>query len=92
MTSTSIDPGFQLGALAMILYLYNTGGVRFVEDIFGPDVHETYMREKASTYSQSPARAIAGLDSTNMKKLVELAVSRHGDAAREIMSCWRLTT
>jgi hypothetical protein len=89
MTSTySIDPGFQLGAVAMILYLYNTGGVRFVEDIFGADVHPTYMREKAHSYAESPTRAIGNLDSNNMKKLVTLAITRHGDAARKLTRFW----
>lgn len=69
-----------VGAHALATYVYNTSGVRFVDDLF-PDADPSYRVEKATLWSESPARAIGALDSNNMRRLFQIAVERHGDNA-----------
>ncbi len=73
-----------IGAVALMLYLHNTSGVKFVEDIFG-EVHETYMHEKSSQYATSPTRAIGHLDDDHRSKLVNIALDEHGAHAAQMV-------
>jgi len=74
-----------IGAWAMVLYIYNTSGVKFVQDVYGI-VHPTYEEEKMKAWGQSPATAMGFLDQEHREKLLSIAVERWGDVSREALS------
>lgn len=80
MTPTLFD--VELGAFAMALYIHNTGGTQFVEDMFGTDVHPSYSNEKAGLWAKAPTRAISALDADHTRKLLGIVRDRWLAAAK----------
>lgn len=68
-----------VAAHAVLAYIYNTSGVKFVSDIFGTEVHPGYADEKADAWGHSPVRAISYLDERNFRRLVEKALEKYGE-------------
>ena len=66
---------FATGAWAMVQFLYDTSGYQFAELIW-PGRHPNYIAEKATAWTESPARAISMLDVENRTKLLG-AVRQH---------------
>lgn len=72
---------FEVGAWAMVNYIYNTGGEAFADAVF-PGSHPSYRAEKADQWAASPQRAMGYLDNVHRERLF-VAVRQHEQAARE---------
>lgn len=64
-------------AHALTSYIYNTSPSKFMDDVFG-EVHPSYRKEKEAIWEESPTRALGLLDFGNFRKVVVLALERHG--------------
>lgn len=73
---------FDVGALALVFYLYNTSGTQYAEDVF-PGEHPNYLEEKAGMWARSPSRAIGFLDSEHLRRLFAIARERYEAQARK---------
>lgn len=59
---------FDVGAWAMVDYIYNTSGDKFAADVF-PGSHPSYQNEKAMAWGDSPVRAMGFLDHIHRERL-----------------------
>lgn len=79
----AMETYIDVGIWAAFSYLYNTGGVEFAVNVYGTDHVSTYLEEKASIYSISPARAIGELDAEHQLKLLQLVKAKSAAAAAQ---------
>ncbi len=69
----------------MTSYIYNTSAVKFAEDIFGKDQHQSYTEQWVTRWVESPVKAIGMLDKENFKKMVAIAFHRYGEGSMEFV-------
>jgi hypothetical protein len=60
---------FDVGAWAMVQWIYNTSGYKFAEIAYGKDHHPSYLHEKANMWADSPARAMGYLGNEQRKRI-----------------------
>ena len=67
---------FNVGAWAMVSWIYNTSGEVFAEIAYGKDQHPSYLDEKADAWAKSPARAMGYLGEEQKARVLD-AVMDH---------------
>ena len=70
----------------MVDYIYNTSGETFVEDVFDPKAHPSYLREKAVIWGKSPVRMIGLLDEAHLRRLLAVVRVKCEAKAIEVLS------
>jgi hypothetical protein len=81
---TSISEEALVGCYALAAYLYNTAPDTFAIDrCMRESPHPNYAKEKAELFHKSPARALGDLDNLHFKHVMEIAMERHGEFARQ---------
>lgn len=69
--------------MALSMYMYNTSGHKYVQDVYGDDLHRDYIDEKATLWTRLKSLAISELDFNNRRKLFRIAWDRYGEAASQ---------
>jgi hypothetical protein len=81
---TSISEEALVGCYALSAYLYNTAPLTFANDrCMREPPHPVYAEEKSELFHNSPARALGDLDNLHFKHVMEIAMERHGEFARQ---------
>lgn len=75
------ETDFNVGAWAMVCWIYNTSGIAFAKIAYGEDQHPSYLIEKADVWGKSPVRALGFLDEHCRARVLE-AIRRHEHDAR----------
>jgi hypothetical protein len=73
---------FEVGAWAMVYWIYNTSGVKFAETAYGVDQNRDYLNEKAALWAMSPVRAL-GFLGPEQRERVFAAVRECAQEARD---------
>jgi hypothetical protein len=85
MGALSEQRQFEIGALAMVFYVHNTGADQFVADVYSADIHPNYRAEKVAMWQRGPTLAIGALDIDNTRKLLGIIADRWAKAAAETL-------
>ena len=75
------------GMWAMALYIHNTNGLQFFEDVYGPvaSYAPQYVNEKAELFASRPTRAIGQLDAPHSRKLLAAVDARYTQVATNLL-------
>lgn len=76
---------------ALMMLFYNTSGQEFAEMVF-PGREPEYQAEYAKLYQKSYAAAMGKLDTSNQKRVIQMALERYGSEGDRHWDAWEAWT